>query len=103
MKISDPQAAGDQHETGDFDEGDFLKDIAFLRSERLKNQRIRPKSLFQKNGRLLCSGRFTESMKSREKRRRKIDFDDMLVLCFSFSFPAPDVLRGWQKVLLYSD
>ena len=35
------------------------------------------------------------------KRRRKIDFDDMLVLCFQLFLSRPDVLRGWQKKFRY--
>lgn len=70
-----------------FDEGISWK-ISLLRSERLKIRGSDRKSSFQKNARLLCSGRFTESMKSREKDGER----SILMICwyFAFSFSFPD-------------
>lgn len=31
------------------------------------------------------------------KKRRKIDFDDMLVLCLDLFRRRPDILEKWQK------
>ena len=83
-----------------FDEGDFLKDIAF-EIGKIKNQRIRPEEFISEKCEAAVFQQIYREYEEQRKRRRKIDFDDMLVLCFQLFLSRPDVLRGWQKKFRY--
>lgn len=83
-----------------FDEGDFLKDIAF-EIGKIKNQRIRPEEFISEKCEAAVFRQIYREYEEQRKRRRKIDFDDMLVLCFQLFLSRPDVLRGWQKKFRY--
>ena len=73
-----------------FDEGDFLKDIAF-EIGKIKNQRIRPEEFISEKCEAAVFRQIYREYEEQRKRRRKIDFDDMLVLCFQLFLSRPDV------------
>lgn len=79
-----------------FDEEDFIRDIAAEISaaknnshslEELSCDRCSPED-FRK---------IYEAYERERKQARKIDFDDMLVLCFDLFHKRPDILKLWQK------
>ncbi len=83
-----------------FDEEDFLETIAAeigrIKNNGLKLQEYQPRQ---------CSREAFESIYREyelfRKNARKIDFDDMLVLCYDLFRRRPDVLRLWQKKFQY--
>mgnify|MGYP001862889079 FL=1 len=83
-----------------FDEEDFIQDIA-AEIGKIKNNRIDPDEFVSEK----CSaGAFREIYREYERQRKKlkkIDFDDMLVLCYELFSSRPDVLAGWQKKFRY--
>ena len=83
-----------------FDEGDFLKDIAF-EIGKIKNQRIRPEEFISEKCEAAVFRQIYREYEEQRKRRRKIDFDDMLVLCYELFRSRPDVLAQWQKKFRY--
>lgn len=93
------EAAGRQELEG-ADEEDVIADIA---SEigKIKNNRLDLEEYIPEK----CSaGVFRDIYRQYEeerKRRRKIDFDDMLVLCCDLLSSRPEVLSGWQKKFRY--
>ena len=92
-------AAGKQ-KMEDFDEEDFIQDIA-AEIGKIKNNRIDPDEFVSEK----CSAdAFREIYREYERQRkklRKIDFDDMLVLCCELFTSRPDVLAAWQKKFRY--
>ena len=92
-------AAGKQKMEG-FDEEDFIQDIA-AEIGKIKNNRIDPDEFVSEK----CSAdAFREIYREYERQRkklRKIDFDDMLVLCCELFTSRPDVLAAWQKKFRY--
>lgn len=83
-----------------FDEEDFIQDIA-AEIGKIKNNRIDPDEFVSER----CSAdAFREIYREYERQRKKlkkIDFDDMLVLCYELFSSRPDVLAGWQKKFRY--
>ena len=83
-----------------FDEEDFIQDIA-AEIGKIKNNRIDPDEFVSEK----CSAdAFREIYREYERKRkklRKIDFDDMLVLCCELFTSRPDVLAAWQKKFRY--
>ena len=83
-----------------FDEEDFLRDIA-EEIGKVKNNRMDIEEFVSAK----CSAQsFRDIYKEYEKQRkslRKIDFDDMLVVCYELFAWRPDVLAQWQKKFKY--
>ena len=83
-----------------FDEEDFLRDIAG-EIGKVKNNRADIEQFVSAK----CSAQnFRDIYKEYEKQRkalRKIDFDDMLVVCFELFVSRPDVLAQWQGRFKY--
>ena len=83
-----------------FDEEDFIQDIA-AEIGKVKNNRI-PLGEFVSEK---CSAdAFRNIYRNYERHRKelkKIDFDDMLVLCYELFRSRPDVLAQWQKKFRY--
>ena len=82
------------------DEEAFLRDIA-EEIGKVKNSRIDIREFASSK----CSaGTFRDIYREYEKERkslRKIDFDDMLVVCYELFATRPDVLAQWQKRFRY--
>ena len=90
------QIIDQQEELEIFDEEDFLQEI-INEIGTVKNHRISIEEYESKR----CAAEvfrtvYTEYEKIR-KQLHKIDFDDMLVLCYELFVKRPDVLRLWQK------
>ena len=83
-----------------FDEEDFLQEIAgeigVIKNHRLSIDTYESKCCAPENFRSI----FREYEKMR-KQLRKIDFDDMLVLCYELFRQRPDLLGMWQKKFRY--
>ena len=83
-----------------FDEEDFISDIA-AEIGKIKNNRLDVEEYVSKK----CSAETFREIYSQyeeeRKRRRKIDFDDMLVLCYNLLSSRPEVLEGWQRKFRY--
>ena len=47
------------------------------------------------------SRQISEEYERRRKLLKKIDFDDMLVLCYELFQKRPDILQMWQKKFQY--
>lgn len=82
------------------DEKEFLSGIS-AEIGSIKNNRIDPNS-FESNQ---CPNHvfrqiYTEYETIRN-RRRKLDFDDMLVLCYDLFVKRPDILKKWQERYAY--
>ena len=83
-----------------FDEEDFLRDIA-EEIGRIKNNRLPLEEFVSAK---VNAGSFRDIYKAYEERRkslRKIDFDDMLVVCYELFRSRPDILALWQKKFRY--
>lgn len=82
------------------DDEDFLKDIA-EEIGKVKNSRIDIREFASSK----CGAEtFRDIYREYEKQRkslRKIDFDDMLVVCYELFASRPDVLELWQKKFRY--
>lgn len=82
------------------DEKEFLQGIA---SEigKIKNNRLSLEEYESSN----CSDQMFRQIYEEYERRRKllkkIDFDDMLVLCYELFQKRPDILQMWQKKFQY--
>ena len=83
-----------------FDEEDFIQDIA-AEIGKVKNNRIPLEEFVSEK----CSAdAFRNIYRNYERHRKelkKIDFDDMLVLCYELFQSRPDVLAQWQKKFRY--
>ncbi len=83
-----------------FDEEDFISDIA-AEIGKIKNNRLDVEEYVPEK----CSAETFREIYSQyeeeRKRRRKIDFDDMLVLCYNLLSSRPEVLEGWQRKFHY--
>ncbi len=83
-----------------FDEEDFLRDIA-EEIGKIKNNRLSPEEFVSAK---VNAGAFRDIYRAYEEKRkalRKIDFDDMLVVCYELFASRPDVLALWQKKFRY--
>ena len=83
-----------------FDEEDFIQDIV-AEIGKVKNHRIPLEEFVSEK----CSAdAFRNIYRNYERHRKelkKIDFDDMLVLCYELFRSRPDVLAQWQKKFRY--
>lgn len=83
-----------------FDEEDFLSDIA-AEIGAVKNNRLDVESYRSAK----CSSKDFQNIyreyEAQRKGARKIDFDDMLVLCYELFLTRPDILEMWQKKFHY--
>ena len=83
-----------------FDEEDFIQDIA-AEIGKVKNNRIPLEEFVSEK----CSADAFRNMyrnyEQHRKELKKIDFDDMLVLCYELFRSRPDVLAQWQKKFRY--
>lgn len=83
-----------------FDEEDFIQDIA-AEIGKVKNNRIPLEEFVSEK----CSADAFRSIyrnyEQHRKELKKIDFDDMLVLCYELFRSRPDVLAQWQKKFRY--
>ncbi len=92
-------AAGRQ-ETEAVDEEDFIADLA-AEISRIKNNRLKLEEYVSEKCGAETFRDIYRAYEEERKRRRKIDFDDMLVLCCDLLSSRPEVLRGWQKKFRY--
>lgn len=83
-----------------FDEEDFIQDIV-AEIGKVKNNRIPLEEFVSEK----CSAdAFRNIYRNYERHRKelkKIDFDDMLVLCYELFRSRPNVLAQWQKKFRY--
>ena len=83
-----------------FDEEDFIQDIA-AEIGKIKNNRLSVDGFVSAK----CSADAFRAVyadyEQMRKELRKIDFDDMLVLCCDLFVKRPDVLAQWQKKFRY--
>lgn len=83
-----------------FDEEDFIQDIA-AEIGKVKNNRIPLEEFVSEK----CSADAFRNIycnyEQHRKELKKIDFDDMLVLCYELFRSRPDVLAQWQKKFGY--
>ncbi len=89
-----------RQETEIFDEEEFLQGIA-TEIGVLKNRRQGPGEFQpgQCTAETFCS--IYREYESMRKEAKKIDFDDMLVLCYDLFKRRPDLLKRWQEKFRY--
>ena len=82
------------------DEKEFLQGIA---SEigQIKNNRLSLEEYESSNCSDQMFRKIYEEYERRRKLLKKIDFDDMLVLCYELFQKRPDILQMWQKKFQY--
>ena len=83
-----------------FDEEDFIQDLA-AEIGRIKNNRIDPDEFVSEKCSADAFRDIYREYEMQRKKLRKIDFDDMLVLCYELFASRPDVLAQWQKKFRY--
>ena len=83
-----------------FDEEDFLQEVV-TEIGVVKNNRLDISQYEAKK----CSSEMFRNIyceyEALRKKARKIDFDDMLVLCYDLFVSRPDVLKMWQQKFRY--
>lgn len=79
---------------------DFLADI-MSEIGLVKNSRIHPEEFVSKKCDKDAFLNIYRTYESERKKIRKIDFDDMLVLCYELFKQRPDILQLWQKKFKY--
>ncbi len=79
-----------------FDEEDFLQGIA-LEIGRIKNNCLNIEEYEAKQCSIETFRNIYREYETFRKNAKKIDFDDMLVLCYDLFRERPDVLKLWQK------
>lgn len=90
--LSDRQSPG-------ADDDDFLRETAG-EIGRAKNGRIPPEEFHSRTNPASFADIFRE-YEAKRKALRKIDLDDMLVLCCGLFLSRPDILEQWQKKFRY--
>ena len=83
-----------------FDEEDFISDIA-AEIGKIKNNRLDVEEYVSEKFSAETFREIYSQYEEERKRRRKIDFDDMLVLCYNLLSSRPEVLEGWQRKFRY--
>ncbi len=83
-----------------FDEEDFIQDLA-AEIGRIKNNRIDPEEFVSEKCSADAFRNIYREYERQRKKLKKIDFDDMLVLCYELFASRPDVLAQWQKKFRY--
>ena len=83
-----------------FDEEDFIQDIA-AEIGKVKNNRIPLEEFVSEKCSADAFRNIYRNYEQHRKQLKKIDFDDMLVLCYELFRSRPDVLAQWQKKFRY--
>lgn len=83
-----------------FDEEDFIQDIA-AEIGKVKNNRIPLEEFVSEKCSADAFHNIYRNYEQHRKELKKIDFDDMLVLCYELFRARPDVLAQWQKKFRY--
>ena len=83
-----------------FDEEDFIQDIA-AEIGKVKNNRIPLEEFVSEKCSADAFRNIYRNYEQYRKELKKIDFDDMLVLCYELFRSRPDVLAQWQKKFRY--
>ena len=83
-----------------FDEEDFIQDIA-AEIGKVKNNRIPLGEFVSEKCSADAFRNIYRNYEQHRKELKKIDFDDMLVLCYELFRSRPDVLAQWQKKFRY--
>ena len=83
-----------------FDEEDFIQDIA-AEIGKVKNNRIPLEEFVSEKCSADAFRNIYRNYEQHRKELKKIDFDDMLVLCYELFRARPDVLAQWQKKFRY--
>ncbi len=83
-----------------FDEEDFIQDIA-AEIGKVKNNRIPLEEFVSEKYSADAFRNIYRNYEQHRKELKKIDFDDMLVLCYELFRSRPDVLAQWQKKFRY--
>ena len=83
-----------------FDEEDFIQDIA-AEIGKVKNNRIPLEEFVSEKCSAAAFRNIYRNYEQHRKELKKIDFDDMLVLCYELFRSRPDVLAQWQKKFRY--
>lgn len=83
-----------------FDEEDFIQDIA-AEIGKVKNNRIPLEEFISEKCSADAFRNIYRNYEQHRKELKKIDFDDMLVLCYELFRSRPDVLAQWQKKFRY--
>lgn len=83
-----------------FDEEDFIQDIA-AEIGKVKNNRIPLEEFVSEKCSADAFRNIYRNYEQHRKELKKIDFDDMLVLCYELFRSRPDVLSQWQKKFRY--
>lgn len=83
-----------------FDEEDFIQDIA-AEIGKVKNNRIPLEEFVLEKCSADAFRNIYRNYEQHRKELKKIDFDDMLVLCYELFRARPDVLAQWQKKFRY--
>lgn len=83
-----------------FDEEDFLQEIV-MEIGIVKNNRMNIQEYHSKRCSTAVFQEIYAEYESMRKQIRKIDFDDMLVLCYELFAQRPDVLKLWQGKFKY--
>lgn len=83
-----------------FDEEDFIQDIA-AEIGKVKNNRIPLEEFVSEKCSADAFHNIYRNYEQHRKELKKIDFDDMLVLCYELFRSRPDVLAQWQKKFRY--
>ena len=82
------------------DEEDFILDIA-AEIGKIKNNRLDVEEYVSEKCSTETFREIYRRYEEERKQRRKIDFDDMLVLCYNLLSSRPEVLEGWQRKFRY--
>ena len=83
-----------------FDEEDFIQDIA-AEIGKVKNNRIPLEEFVSEKCSADAFRNIYRNYEQHRKELKKIDFDDMLVLCYELFRSRPDLLAQWQKKFRY--
>ena len=82
------------------DEEDFISDIG-MEIGYVKNSMIPVDEFRSKKCNADAFRSIFRDYETERKKRRKIDFDDMLVLCYQLFTTRPDILKMWQQKFKY--
>ena len=82
------------------DEEDFISDIG-MEIGYVKNSMIPVDEFRSKKCNADAFRNIFRDYETERKKRRKIDFDDMLVLCYQLFTSRPDILKMWQSKFKY--
>ena len=82
------------------DEEDFISDIG-MEIGYVKNSMISIDEFRSKKCNADAFRNIYRDYETERKKRRKIDFDDMLVLCYQLFTSRPDILKMWQNKFKY--